>query len=415
MSKNGKDRRPYLPPVQRIQLSEKNIRLRMVLLVLLLSVAVVAVVVGLGSALNTEPGWQTVEANSSQINCSRDFVLQYDCGQGSVSATEEYRALTALYTQLTEKGYVLFSPEAEGDGNLAELNRRPNQAVSLVPEVYEAVALLVEQDSRYPFLAPAAAQYGSVFLAATDAEAAQWDPGKDPEKGDFVRQAARFAADPQMIRLELLGNNQAKLTVSEAYLTFAAENGITVFLDLGWMKNAFIADFLAEALAERGFTRGYLASFDGFTRNLDQRGLDYSYNLFDRLGNTICIPASLGYDRPVSIATLRSFPLSEEDRWSYYAYEDGSVTHTMLDLADGSCRQSTDILTGYSYERSCAELAVKLAPVYIAAELDTGALQALEGEGIHTLWAEDTVLCHSEETAQLTLRPDSGGGDYSIR
>ena len=73
MSKNARDRRPYIKPVKRIELSETNVKLRMILIVLLLSIAVVAVIYGLFSLLNTEPGWQEVEVSSSNANCSADL------------------------------------------------------------------------------------------------------------------------------------------------------------------------------------------------------------------------------------------------------------------------------------------------------------------------------------------------------
>lgn len=415
MSKKG-DRRPYVRPVTRIELSEQNIRLRWILIVVLLAIAAVAIGLGVKSMLETEPGWQEVEASSSNLNCSRDFVLMYEFGADGIPATSEYRDVSAMYTRLTEFAYTIFSAETESEEtpNLHYLNTHVNERVKVAHELYKALEFMVRYNSRYPFLAPAVRRYGSVFLAASDAEAAQYDPMKNEERADEVREMAAFAADKTMIWVEVFGDDQVRLNVAQEYLDYAQENGIEVFLDFGWMKNAFIADMVADILAASGYTNGYLASFDGFTRNLDDRGNKYTFNLFDRWENTISMPAALSYDQPISIAYLRNYPLSEEDQWSYYAYEDGSVTNVMLDLADGMSRSSTDNLVVYSHVQSCAELALQMAPVFIAEELDVAALNALEETGIHSIWFVDNALQHTDAHAELAFLPESGGADYVL-
>ena len=60
MRKTGKDNRPHLKPVTRIELSEERKTLRIVLAVVFLAIGIVAILVGLVSLLNTEPGWQYI-------------------------------------------------------------------------------------------------------------------------------------------------------------------------------------------------------------------------------------------------------------------------------------------------------------------------------------------------------------------
>lgn len=416
MSKHARDRRPYVRPVTRIELSESNIRLRWIAIVLLLSIAVVSITMGLAEMLKTEPGWQEVQVSSTRLNCSQDFVLMYDFGRSELDATAEYRNVVTLYTKLTEDAYQLFSADStpESGGSVYTLNRNVNQPVRVPGELYQALALLAESDCRDPFLAPAVKKYDAVFLSANDGEAYLYDPSRNPELQSSLAELAAFASDSDMIRLELLGENQVQLTVSDAYLAYAKEAEIEVLFDFGWMKNAFIADYLAQGLGSGGYTSGYLASYDGFTRNLDGSGEVYSYNLFDRYGNTISIPAKLSYSGPMSIVTLRNYPLSDSDRWHYYAYEDGHITNIYLDLADGLPKSSTDNLTLYSEEDSCAELLMQAAPVFLAEELDYVAIGALEAAGSHCIWAEGTVLTYSQNGAEILLLKESGGEDYLL-
>ncbi len=414
MAKHSRDNRPYLRPVTRLELSESNIKLRWIAIGLLLAVAVVSIGYGFSLALSTEPGWQPVHATSNTVNCSGDFVLMYDFGEKGINPTAQYKKLEILYTQLTERGYALFSPAAEGADNLHWLNTHVNETVTVAPELYKALEQICRSESRHPYMGPVVKLYDPLFLSATDEEAAVFDPAKDPELAEIARETGLWCADPDAVDLELLGNNQVRLKVSDGYRSFAEENGIESFLDLNWMTNAFVIDFIADGLEAQGFTSGYLTSYDGFTRNLDIRGNLYSVNFFDRQGSTVRMPGRLDYEGPASVVFLRDYPLSEEDRWHYYAYADGSVSHVFLDPSDGQGKTAVDSLMAYSDTLGCGEMVLKLAPVFIADQLDKDALAALSSEGLESLWYAGTTLCHTQPNAAVTLLPDSGGAEYTI-
>lgn len=407
MSKSGRDRRPYIRPVTKIELSETNIQMRWIAIAVLLAVAVVAIGYGFSLALRTEPGWQTIQVSSDTTNVSREFTLMYDFSAGDINPTAASKKLETLYSDLTEKAYRLFRSEAEGEDNLYALNAHINEPVAVDPALYEALEKIVEEDNRHVFLSPVRDLYDPVFLCSEDAEAAVYDPTKDPERMDLVRETAAYCADPQMISLQLLGNNQACLTVSEAYLTYARENRIDTFLDLGWMTNAFIVDYMADTLAEQGFVYGYLSSFDGFTRNLDIRGETYSQNIFHCQDNNVYMPAVLDYTGPMSIVTLRNYPLSDQDRWNYYAYSDGSITTGFLDPVDGCPKSGIDGVTAYSSEIGCADILLKTAPVFISDTFDAYALESLENEQIHSIYCQENSLIYTQEDVALSLQDNA--------
>lgn len=408
MSKHARDRRPYIRPVTKLELSEKNIKFRWIAICVLLAVAAVSIGYGLFLALRKEPGWQKITVLSEEVNCSNDFVLMYEFGYGETNPTAEYKLLEAAYQSLTVSAYRLFNAEAEGTDNLYALNHHVNEEVTVAPALYQALEQVVSAGNRHVFLAPVRELYEPVFLSSTDAEAALYDPMKEPERQAMAKENAAYCADPASVSLELMGENKVCLKVSEEYLAYAMEYGIEVFLDLGWMKNAFIADYMADSLEEQGFTKGYLASNDGFTRNLDQRGTEYTVNLFQRVGNNIRMPANFFYSAPLSIVSLRDYPMSEQDKWSYYAYGDGSFTSVYLDM-DGMSRSSLDGVTAYSKEAGCAEMALKLAPVFIADAFDAQALERLAEEGILSVWFEGSSLVSTDE-ARPFLIVDEGYG-----
>ncbi len=394
---------------KRIELSGKNAKLHIVLIALLLVIAAAAFVAGLSALLNTVPGWTEVECASTQRNCSGDFVLNYDFSDMGASATAANKALTNLYSQAAEDAYRIFSPNEAADDNVYHLNAHINEPVAVSGVLYDALALVERYGNRAVYLAPVYAEYDRVFYSESEDEAAWNDPGQNEQLMPYITQAAAFANDPQMIRVELLGENRVQLTVAEEYLTFARENSIETFLDFGWMKNAFIADYIAGLLAESGYTRGYLASYDGFTRNLDSRGISYSYNLFDRLDSTIYLPAIMDYNTPLSIVYLRNYPMSQQDRWSYYAFTGGRIATIFIDPADGVSKSATDNIVSYSETASCAQILMELMPVFVADEFSADTVNALRQEGIYSIWFEDTRLLYNGEAPRLQDVPEGVG------
>lgn len=79
---------------------------------------------------------------------------------------------------------------------------------------------------------------------------------------------------------------------------------------------------------------------------------------------------------------MRDYPLGDADAGNYYVFEDGTVRFPYIDPADGYCKSAIPELAAVSTEMGCAELVLKLAPLYIADALDQAGLQALAREGI---------------------------------
>lgn len=416
MKKSSRDNTPRLKPVKQIELSEKNIKLRWVLIAVLLIIALVAFGIGIHAFFSTEPGWQQVTVSEKAPNCSYDFVLMYDFTDYGGSASAVNRKITSMYTEQTQKAYQLFSTNDVETKlhNLYYLNNHLNETVQIDPVLYDALALIVEYNSRYPYLAPAYTEYDRIFISDNDLDAVLYDPAHNPEQSAYLAEVAKFANDPQMIQIRVLGNNQVRLEVAQEYLSFIEEYGIETVFDFGWMRNAFIADYIADALQAEGFTHGYIASYDGFTRNLDERGEPFSFNLFHRQGQDILIPAKIVYDQPMSIVFLRNYPMGQSDRWHYYAYADGGVTSTYLDPTDGMSKSAGENLVCYSKNLGCAEVLLRMAPLYITDTLDTQMISALKQNQIYAIWYEGTTLRYNDTALKPQLLPVEDGYSYMV-
>jgi len=397
------DRRPYVPPVKKITLSEASPKLRVVLIILCLVIAAAALAAALNGLLRQEDGWQEIEAAASKRNLSEEFVLRYDFSRSGARAPADRRALSDLYTEVMEQSYVIFSKDEETEGNLWWVNVHANEAVTVDPVLYDALETVQRCGSRYLYLAPAYEEYRRIFLCETAEEAASYDPSQDAELADWLQQLADFANDPQHIDLELLGNLQVRLNVSDEYLSFAEEYELESFLDFSWTRNAFVADYAASRMQEKGYTAGYLSSYDGFTRNLDSGNL-YSFNVFSRHGNEINLPAVMEYSAPISLVSLRDYAMTEQDRWHYFSFPDSRIVTIFLDPADGRSKSSVHDLVAYSHTADCADVLLQAAPVFVSDGFSKAALQDMTQNGIFAVWSEDTELCFNDSELQLQMK-----------
>ena len=398
---------PHLPPVIKIDLAEGNMRNRLIVLVIVLAIAFTAFGVGLKEVFTSEPGWKTIECYTEEMAYSADISLQYYLGGEGINATSQERALNAVYGEAMAEAYRIFNSEvlAEGNYNVAYLNAHPNEVVTVDPALYAAFSLLENAGARYAYMAPIYVEYKGVFLSQNDTEAVCYDPMKDQAIADYIRQIAAVTADPDMVTLELLGGDQVCLKISEEYLAFAEEHGIESFLDLGWMTNAFVVDFVADRLTEAGHTSGYLVSYDGFTRNLGGVAETFALNLLARSGKETRVAGAMTYTGATSLAVFRDYPMTGADSWHYYRYEDGSVTSTYLDPVDGMCKAAVSDLVVYSRDLSCAELMVRAASTFIADSFDAAALSDAD---MGAIWSAEDTIFHNRADAAITMAENSG-------
>lgn len=392
--------KPAVEKTINIELPSGRLKLRLALVIALIVLAVAAFALGINSALSTEPGLTEISALSGEMNAGSSFTFYYYLGWDGADASDERRAVRSVYTEAATAALGLFDSGIDaGDVNgLYYLNRHANEPVAVDAALYSALEQLEESGTRYHYLAPLYAQYAALTGSTSDEEAAQYDPRLDAGQAGFSSAVAAYASDPGAVDIELLGGGEVRLNVSEEYLAFAAENGVTDFVGLGWMRNSFIADYIAAALTDAGYTRGALISVDGFMRCLDtETGTEYSFNFSHRAGGTVTNIAALHFSGDVSIACLRDYPAEGSAAGGYYQYADGRLRSGFLDPADGLDRCCVPELCGYSSSTGCAGLALSLAPLFIADTLDIDELETLEIAGISVYYTDNGALCSTAD------------------
>lgn len=415
MSNKPRDNRPYLPRVHRVELSESNTKIRWILVVVLLAIGTVAIGYGISGMLNTEPGWNEVTAISERTNCSSEFKLMYDFGKSGGNASLVNKKLTGVYSQACEEAFLIFSPDVAGEGNLHSLNKSVNQTVALDPVLYQALELMNEYENRCMFLAPVYVEYDRVFLSGSDGEAALYDPQKDMQAGAYVRMLMEYVADPNHVSVVLSGGNQVTLQISEEYRAVAEEYSIETFVDFGWLKNAFIVDYLADTLEKEGFINGYLSSYDGFTRNLCPDGDDFALSIFDRQADTIYLPAQLHYTGRQSIVFLRDFPMTGLDQWRFHVYEDGTISSVLLDPKTGLPAASVSTWISLSEEMPCARILMEMLPVFLAEEFSVDGVNALTDRGLTSVWCRNAKVVTNADDLNLRLLDTGIEAGYEIQ
>lgn len=390
-----------------IELSEKHSKLRVILFVLVLAFGLTMIGRGLYLMLTEDPGWRAVEPNKTEeLNCSEDFVFMYNIGASGISATQEYRDIVSIYSDATMKAYQLFTSYSsyEDINNVYYINQHPNEEIEVDEVLYEAFSLLQKYENRNIYLAPVYVQYDDLFYCEDDSLIKEFDPFTNEEVAEYYQEIATYAADSQMVDIQLLGDHKIMLYVSDEYMDYAEENYISTFIDFFWMKNAFIVDYLADVMITNGYTLGTISSFDGFVRNLDDSETTYSFNIFDKAeedDDGVYAAAIMQYSGQNSIVYLRNYSMYELDTEYYYQLDNGEVRTSYLDIQDGKCRSAMNNLVSYSYDMGCAEVLMQTIPVYITETLDETAIEGLQESGIYSVYCVDKVIKYNDSNVNM--------------
>lgn len=419
MGREAKDNRPHLQPVEKIELSGKHLTLRLIAAAVFLVLGAGALGYAFTQLLSPEvAGWQTIEAGTSEgANCGDEFVFLYELGAVGASASAESKAVTRLYTDACGRMYRVFHTleSFEGVTNLRDVNLHPNETLTVDEVLYRAFETVQRSGDRTVYLGPVYERYNGLFRCTDDSQIPDFDPWLSEAVRAEYEAAAAFANDPKAVDLRLLGDNRVCLYVSEEYLAYARQEEIERFLDFGWLTNAFAIDYFAQVLTENGYTYGSISSYDGFVRNLDDRGLDYAMNLYDFADGGIYPAGVMNYQGPESMVYLRDYPLNEMDSRRMYLLASGEVRTGYLSAEDGRCKSAAHDLIAWSDGVGCAEIALRLAPVYVADTLDVTALETLADSGIQSIRMENRVIRGTDAGLTLTDLYEGEGVRYTAR
>lgn len=383
----------HTPNTLKIEVSDRHVRARLIAAVIFLVISAVSLGYAVSILTGTDKGWQFISASGNGAEYAAQFALAYELGASDKSARSENRELRQIYSEACLKAGRAFDAYVVSPGNIRTLIDSPNEVVELDSALYEALELLEQYGDRTVYLGPAFRLYENVFSCTEDWQLEDFDPEYNEELGKLFERIAAFARDPDSVRVELLGENRARLYMSEEYLAFLEYEELDGAVDFGWMKNAFITDFIADSLVSAGYTRGSVSSYDGYTRNMDDSsGTMYSLNIFDYAGGAAIQAARLDYFGPMNFVSYRDFPVNAMDSQRIYVAMDGERKTMYLSLEDGLPCAGADSLTLYSDTLGCAEIMLMSLSVFQQEKISDADLAWLTERGVLAVLAEDRRL-----------------------
>lgn len=372
----------HIPKTFRIEVSDRHVRIRLIAAVIFLVISAVSLGYAVSVLTGTDKGWQFISISGNGAEYAAQFALAYELGASDKSAKSENREIRQIYSEACLKAGRAFDAYVVSPGNIRALNESPNEVVELDSVLYDALALLEQYENRTVYLGPAFRLYENIFSCTEDWQLEDFDPERNEELGKLFARIAAYARDPNSVRVEFLGENNARLYISEEYLAFLEYEELGGALDFGWMKNAFITDYIADSLISAGYTRGSISSYDGYTRNMDDSsGTMYSLNIFDYVNGAATAVARLDYQGAMTFVSYRDFPVNAMDSQRIYVAADGRRKTMYLSLEDGLPCAAADSLTVYSDTLDCAETMLLSLPVLQQEKISDADLVWLADQG----------------------------------
>ncbi len=409
MRKYAKDKRPPLKPVVKAELAEGNKNLRIACVVIFIIVGVALISFSAVRFLGRDKGYTEIEAEGSVF--SDFFVLNYDIGASGALASGEYRKVREVYTAALDKYSKLFSSDTayEGVKNIHYINTHSGEAIVVDGALYSALLEIEESTEGLHYLGIVLEIYDAVFSCDGDAYASEVDPMKDAEMRGITLEACQFLNSGDAIKLEFLGNNTLKLSVSQEYVDFASKYGLSRYIDLGVFTNAFVVDAISEALIKENLTFGAISSYDGYSRNLDNRDKEYLFTFMAKKGDTVYPVCEATYSGSIATYTAKTYPTSELDVLDFYLYSTGESAHRFIDKSVGEYKSDMPELLLASKAEDCASLAVR---AYKALVRDTFNQDAVSG--VTAVWLDGFTVCHLGDALTLSAPYSNGEIAFNI-
>ena len=381
---------PLVKPVEKIELSEKNLRLRAVFAIIFFVIGITAIGFGVKSCLEGNSGWQIIEIPQSKDSLASELTVMYNPGHGDKSIASERKAVNLLCTSAMKDACLMFDPFCEG-GYITAINTSQGQPVKVPGRLYAAFEEMEKSGSRLLYYGPYYEILYQTLGAGDDYSASVTDPGMSAETRELFDKISVYVNNDNAVKLQLLENDTVKLGLSAAYAQFARENGIDVFIDFGWLKNAFAVDLVADALTDGGYTNGFVSSCDGFSRYLNGKEYTYDVTLYKNVDGGPAEAARFGIGQIASGVLFHNMKLNSIE--GVYRYGDGK-TVTLYTDKDGSQAAAADSMYVYSSSLSCSQTALYGADAYLRKQPDTATVRSIGEKGVKTAYLSgNTVFC----------------------
>ncbi|MBQ9535357.1 MAG: FAD:protein FMN transferase [Clostridia bacterium] len=328
--------------------------LRIVAFVIAITIAVGAFTAGIVSLNKRDEGWYEITPNPSEdgtfYSGGMEFLYYFAGGSNEIRQME--REIAAAYSIELERMYKLFDPENtyEGYVNLASLNQSEGKWLGVSEELYEALktahAYTAEGAGYSVFSGELYREWEGLVYLMSPAESDPLSDAAERARLDAIT-AALGAEDA--VRLELRdGSREVRLTRSEEYKRAETELELAgAPLDFGLLRDVFTVEYVAAALAERGFKNGIFQTVSGVTYSMADNEAGQKEVLGFADGKAQALAA---FDVPAGtlVCECRAFARTEDEAAFYTVEADGGTVYRSLhyDARSGDCPDT--VLSAYA-------------------------------------------------------------------
>lgn len=260
----------------KLEVSEKNMTLRIVGFIIAVLVAVGGITSGIMAMMHKDEGWYEVDReDDGKVMMYRTGVtLTYHFTGESDAIRAAQKELTALYSDALRRAYRLLdaSEEHEGYNNIAYLNAHPGEEVRVSTELFSVLTDALERTGRGEgyslFSGPINAEWTRILYSG---EQETFDPAVNSEEAEYLAALRERLFADGAVELRLDGAaSTARLDISPDLAAFLEENDAAGVLDLGLLHDAYMLRLVADALEAQGWKAGYFITDSGLVLNLSE-------------------------------------------------------------------------------------------------------------------------------------------------
>lgn len=356
MNRYARKKEPILPKKEKIELSTKNIVLRIIGFILFFIIGIGFLVTGLRQCVNGSKGWNTIETDDAILeNANGEIELNY-----YLSGLAEGRQVRLAYTSALSAICSMTSVYYEYDDyvSIKKIMNNPNTELELNNVLYIYLKDIYEKDPNLLFLQPIYDIYDNLFIVHN---IGQENDSYNPSNNTEFFSNVISNVNSNKINLEFKDNNIVKFTIDDTYKAYLDENNVCYF-GLGNMWSSVILDYVGNTLNKEGYTKGYLASKKGLIYRLndcDKLNM-YIYSSYNSKIYNSAVISNFDYKYAVS---FNDYILSSYDN-SYKVEINNEIVSSIYSKTDGLNHYNDNYVFGYSSTTSIVDLYYELYQIY---------------------------------------------------
>ena len=377
-----------IKPVNKIELDESHIKLRVIALIIAVLVVIGSLIFIIVKYTTKDKGWTRIELTDNSIN--EQYYFDYELGD---SPTKEYKEVSNIYETSMTYAYSLFDSYKGYDNvnNVYYINNNPNKEIAIEGLLYNAFKDVKASNSNSIFLGPIVSYYNSIIIS----DDTTYDPYKNEDIKKEIEEYINMINDTNHFELRLLDNNKIYLYTSTGFQKLVDDIGVGI-INFNYLKNAFILDYVKDKLNNSNFMSGYINSYDGYKISLGSH-IEYNYEIHDEHDGLSDLVGIFKNSEKLNVVTFKNTITSSSDNKLIKKLPDGSRRTYYIDDVDGLSKESVKYLCGYSANNKLSDIALNMENVYISNSFDNTKLSSDN----KYIWISDKVINYTDDKLKI--------------